>query len=160
MSGLMRYIGVVKYVLLLGLLAFVIVLQGGDKISRTPMEEVVSAVTGAIDMEGLSQGDNRMVKRLYGLLASDYDGTALYVSGSNMEVEEILIVRLKDPSQADGVESAVQGRVKRQLESFEGYGPEQCSLLKAHVLDVRGNYILFVVNKDGAAADQAFRKSL
>ena len=160
MDRLMKYIGVVKYILLLILLVFVISLQSGGKTSSASMEAVSEAVTGAVDMDGLSAADNRMIKRLYGINANDYDGAALYVSGSNMEVEEILIVKLKDTAQSASVESAVQARVDRQLESFEGYGPEQCSLLEAHVLDIQGNYILFIVDADAAAADQAFRKSL
>ena len=160
MDGVMKYIGIVKYILLLILVVFIISLQSGGKISSASMEKVSQAVTESVDMEKLSVADNRVVKRYYGINANDYDSVSLYVSGSNMEVEEILIVKLKDVSQADTVESAVQARVDRQLESFEGYGPEQCSLLNAHVLDVQGNYILFIVHTDAAAADKAFRKSL
>ena len=77
-----------------------------------------------------------------------------------MKVEEVLIVKLRDVSQADGVETAVRERVDTQLQSFEGYGPEQCKLLNDHVLDTEGNYILFIVNQKAQAADQAFQKSL
>ena len=77
-----------------------------------------------------------------------------------MKVEEVLVVKLKDVSQADAIESAVQSRVDTQLQSFEGYGPEQCKLLDDHVLDIQGNYVLFVVNGEAQAADKAFQNSL
>lgn len=160
MKGMMKYIGIVKYILLLILLAFIFFLQKGEGVSLAPMETVAGAVTKAVDMERLSLGDNRMLRRLYGIQAGDYENVVLYVSGSNMEVEEILIVKLRDLDQAETVKEAAEARVKKQLKSFEGYGPEQCSLLKSHVLDVRGNYILFLVNEKAAEAEKAFRKSL
>ena len=101
-----------------------------------------------------------MVKRLYGINANDYEGVTLYVSDSNMKVEELLIVKLKDVSQSEAVEAAIEGRLDKQLESFEGYGVEQSKLLKDHVLDVKGNYVLYVVDKKAKKADKAFQKSL
>lgn len=160
MKGLMRYIGIVKYILIMLLTIFVMSLLSGGEISDAKMESVAKRVTKAIDTEELSEADNRMVKRLYGINANDYENVVLYVSDSNMEVEELLIVKLKDISQSEAVEAAIDTRLNTQLESFEGYGPEQCKLLKDHVLDVRGNYILYVVDKKAKAADKAFQKSL
>lgn len=160
MKGLMRYIGIVKYILIMLLTIFVMSLLSGGEISDAKMESVAKRVTKAIDTEELSEADNRMVKRLYGINANDYENVVLYVSDSNMEVEELLIVKLKDISQSEAVEAAIDTRLNTQLESFEGYGPEQCKLLKDHVLDVRGNYILYVVDKKAKAADKVFQKSL
>ncbi len=160
MERWMKALGAVKYILLVFLFIFIINLMRGDKISDASIETVTEAVTGAADMTDLLPADNRTVKRLYGINANDYDAVSLYVSDSNMKVEEVLIVKLKDVSQADSVESAVESRVDTQLQSFEGYGPEQCKLLDDHVLDTQGNYVLFVVNGKAQAADQAFRDSL
>lgn len=159
-ENLMKGIGLIKYILLILLLVFIVSLMRGDKISSSKLEDVTAKVTEAMDMTGLSAADNRTVRRLYGINVNDYDGVSLYVSDSNMKVEEVLIVKLKDVSQAEAVEAAVSNRVDTQLQSFEGYGPEQCKLLEDHVLDTEGNYILFVVNQKAHAADQAFQKSL
>lgn len=157
---LMKGIGFVKYILLILLAVFIVGLMRGDKISNAKIEDVAEKVTKAVDMTDLSAADNRTVRRLYGINVNDYEGVSLYVSDSNMKVEEVLIVKLRDVSQADGVETAVRERVDTQLQSFEGYGPEQCKLLNDHVLDTEGNYILFIVNQKAQAADQAFQKSL
>ncbi|MGN0203068.1 MAG: DUF4358 domain-containing protein [Coprococcus sp.] len=156
----LNWIFYIKYVLLFFLLIFMIRLLSGSGTSSTPAAQINSDVTSAINMDMLSAADHRMFKRLYGINANDYEDVRLYVSGSNMEVEELLIVKLKDQSQAESVESAINTRLEKQLQSFEGYGPEQCKLLEDHILDVRGNYILFIVHNDAAAADKAFRKSL
>ena len=157
---LMKGIGLIKYILLILLIAFIVSLMRGDKISSSKLEDVTAKVIEAMDMTDLSVADNRTVRRLYGLNVDDYDGVRLYVSDSNMKVEEVLIIKLKDESQAETVETAALGRVDTQLQSFEGYGPEQCKLLEDHVLDTEGNYVLFVVNQEAQAADQAFQKSL
>lgn len=156
----LNWIFYIKYVLLVFLFIFIIRLMTGEGSSAAPIEQVDTDVTAAIDMNMLSAADHRMFKRLYGLNANDYEAVSLYVSGSNMEVEELLIVRLSDQSQAESVETAINSRLEKQLQSFEGYGPDQCKLLNDHILDVRGNYILFIVHGDAAAADKAFRKSL
>ncbi len=150
----------IKYILLLWLFVFIMLLMKNDTISNAEIASVGNAVTKAIDMEGLSMADNRMLKRFYGLNGNDYEGVQLYVSDSYMEVEEVLIVKLKDLEQSEAVEAAVNARVEHQLDSFEGYGPEQCKLLENHILDIQGNYILFVVHKNTKAADAAFQQSL
>ena len=160
MKGLMRCIGIVKYILILLLTVFVMSLLGSGDISSAKMENVAGKVIQAVGTEELSEADNRMVKRFYGINANDYENVVLYVSDSNMEVEELLIVKLKDTAQSEEVEAAIDKRLNKQLESFEGYGPEQCKLLNDHVLDVKGNYILYVVDKNAKAADKAFQKSL
>ena len=160
MDRLMKVFGAVKYVLLIFLLMFIVSLMRGDKISDTPIEDVTEAVTAAADMTDLSLADNRTVRRLYGINVNDYEGINLYVSDSNMKVEEVLVVKLKDASQAGGVESAVRSRVDTQFQSFEGYGPAQCKLLDDHVLDTEGKYLLFVVNEKAQAADHALQNSL
>lgn len=160
MENLMKAIVGIKYILIILLLAFIVKLLGSGEISNAKLNSVSEKVIGEIGTEKISAADNRMVKRLYGINVNDYEGVALYVSGSNMEVEELLIVKLKSTSQTEDVETAIEGRLERQLESFEGYGPEQCKLLNDHVLDIKGNYILYVVDKKAKAADKAFQKSL
>ena len=156
----MKYIGVIKYILILFLLAFIVSLLSSGEISDADIKDVSKQVVKAYGAKGLSAADNRMVKRLYGINANDYEGVTLYVSDSNMKVEELLIVKLKDVSQSEAVEAALEGRLDKQLESFEGYGVEQSKLLKDHVLDVKGNYVLYVVDKKAKKADKAFQKSL
>ena len=88
------------------------------------------------------------------------DGCLLYYPSTNMGARELLIVRLSDLSQQKAVAGAVAARLQTQLKSFEGYGVEQTALLNEAVTDVQGNYILFVVHENAAAADRAFRKAL
>ncbi len=160
MTRNIRLLDVLRVGLVVALVVVIVLTQVGKADSDTSIEEVGSAVVSEISMDDMEESTNRMFKKFYGLTASDYDGVILYAPASYMDVDELLIVRLKDDSQADEVTEAIETRLETQKNSFEGYGVEQTALLDKAVLDVQGNYILYVVGDDAAKADQAFRSSL
>lgn len=142
------------------LLVFIILLQVGNKNSNSTLNAVTDSVIKAIKVEGMEESSNRMFKKFYGLNASDYEGVTLYAPVTNMNAEELLIIKLKDRSQAESVTEAINSRLETQKSSFEDYGIEQFDLLENHILDVQGNFILYIVHPDATKADQAFRSSL
>lgn len=142
------------------LLAFIILLQIGNKNSNSTLNAVTDSVIKSIKVDGMEESSNRLFKKFYGLNANDYEGVTLYVPITNMNAEELLIIKLKDRSQAEAVTKAINSRLETQKSSFEGYGIEQFDLLENHILDVQGNFILYIVHPDAAKADQAFRNSL
>ncbi|MEF2878059.1 MAG: DUF4358 domain-containing protein [Blautia sp.] len=150
----------VRILMVIGLLVFIILLQMGTPDSKSSLEEVSQAVSGSVSLEGMEESSNQMFKKFYGLNANDYEGVSLYAPASNMDAEEILIIKLKDSSQAEAVTAAVNKRLETQKSSFEGYGIEQFGLLEDHILDVQGNFILYVVHPEASKADQAFKDSL
>ena len=130
---------------------------GGNTASNADPVEVAAAVTAQIDMTNMLEGDNTMLKRFYGLDPSAYESCILYYPNTNMMAEELLIVKLSDVSQQETVRAAVEKRIATQKTTFEGYGVEQFEMLSNNaVVEVRGNYILFVVNAQSAAARDAF----
>lgn len=150
----------VRILMVIGLLVFIILLQMGTPDSKSSLEEVSQAVSDSVSLEGMEESSNQMFKKFYGLNANDYEGVSLYAPASNMDAEEILIIKLKDSSQAEAVTAAVNKRLETQKSSFEGYGIEQFDLLEDHILDVQGNFILYVVHPEASKADQAFKDSL
>ena len=151
---------ILRIIMVAALLIFMIVLQVGNRSSNASLESVSQEVLGAADQEGMQESNNRMFQKFYGLDAQDYEGVTLYSPVSNMDAQELLIVKLKDSSQAEAVTEAINSRPETQMNSFEGYGIEQYAMLEDHILDVQGNFILYVVNPNAQAADDAFRNSL
>lgn len=132
-----------------------------DTTSNAAPESVESAVTAALDMQTMQKADNQMIKRLYGLSPTDFESCVLYYPTTNMGAEELLIVKLSDTSQQQAISDAVQARLETQKASFDGYGIEQYDMLTNNaILEVRGNYILFVVNPSASAAQAAFINAL
>ena len=150
-----------RWVSVIAGLVILLVLFGGNSVSGADPQEVAQAVTDVIDMENMQLADNQMVKRFYGLDPADYEGCVLYYPNTNMMAEEVLIVKLKDISQQQTVSDAIEARLQTQKNTFEGYGVEQFDLLTNHaVVELRGNYVLFVVSDHAEAARKAFRGAL
>ena len=140
---------------------YLIVLLGADPLSDASVETVADAVTSQMDMANLRLGENQMVKRLYGLDPSAYEGCVLYYPATNMDAEEMLLVKLMDVSQQETVRNAMLPRVENQKNTFEGYGVEQFDLLSNHcVLEIKGNYALLIVSKSCDDACKAFEAAL
>ncbi len=100
------------------------------------------------------------LKRYYGLNASDFDSVVLYTPESSMEVDEMLIVKVKDKSQIEGLEDTIDSRVNSQLQSFGSYGPEQCALLNDYELKNEGKYVFFAVSKNAEELKEAFKEAI
>ena len=134
---------------------------GGNTASSANAEDVTAAVTETIDMTNMVRADNQMVKRLYGLDPAAFESCILYYPTTNMMAEELLIVKLSDMAQQEQVRAAAEARLATQKTTFEGYGVEQFDMLTNNsVIEVRGNYVLFVVNAACADARKAFLGAL
>ena len=151
----------VKWLILILILGFILwqVLSRGIQ-SRADFSAVAESVTSAADLSPMVEGDNQMVRRLYGLNPADYEGVLLYYPSSNMGAEEILVVKLSDLSQQETVKAAMEARIQAQMDVFEGYAPEQYATLEKGVVEVHGNYLLLVVAEDTAPVQKAFLDSL
>ena len=142
-------------------LGYLLSMFGGNTASSARAEDVTAAVTGVLDMSNMVQAENQMIKRLYGIDPASFESCILYYPTTNMGAEELLIVKLSDMSQQDAVRAAAEKRLATQKTTFEGYGVEQFDLLTNYsILEVRGNYILFVVHKSCTEAQKAFLGAL
>lgn len=128
--------------------------------SAAPAEEVFAQVSGAVNSEKMQLSTDRYFKKYYGLNAADYDGVLYYAPVSNMDAEELLVVKLKSTDQQDALTDAIMKRQSDKEQSFEGYAPEQYALAQSYLLDVQGNYILFVIDPNAEAIDAAFAGAL
>ena len=134
---------------------------GSNKISNADPAEVEAAVVAELDMSAMVKADNQMVKRLYGLDPASFEGCVLYYPNTNMMAEELLILKLSATAQQQSVRAAIEARVETQKTTFDGYGVEQYALLTENcIIDIRGNFVLFVVNADCDAAQKAFAGAL
>lgn len=131
-----------------------------DRVSSASFDDVSRAVLDQLDLDEMQPADAQMIRRLYGFAPSEMDGCTLYYPSTNMGARELLLVKLSDLSQQKAVTAAITARRQTQMNSFEGYGIEQYDLLEHSVLEVQGNYILFVVHEKADAARQAFLKAL
>ena len=77
-----------------------------------------------------------------------------------MDVNEMLIIKVKDKSQIESLEDSIDSRVNYQLQSFGGYGPEQCALVNNYELKTKGDYVFFAVSENAEQLKEAFLNSI
>ena len=157
----MNYADLIKWVFALLIIILIVMKFAGNRVSKADFKDVKKAVEKTVkDDETMLDGDNVMVKRLYGLDPADYDGVMLKYPSTNMNVNEVFLVKLKDVKQQEQVQEAIERRLATQKNNFENYGTNQYSILKKSVIDVQGNYIMFVVNEKTSPVVKAFENSL
>ena len=113
-----------------------------------------------MDLDEMQQGDEWMLRRLYGLNAGELLNWTLYISKDNMDVKELLLLEAAAPEEVALAEQAVRKRLEIQEHNFEGYGPEQLQLLKKSVIRVEGSCLLFVVAEDPETVKDGFVRAL
>ena len=99
-------------------------------------------------------------KRIFGLNAEDYEGTAYFKPISQMDVEELLIVKVASDDQMETLEKAVEERVENQKKSFDGYGAAQCALLEKAIVKEKGNFLFYCTSPDAEEYCDRFADAL
>jgi len=147
---------ILKWLAAAGILVFVILLSAGNAESAAAFDDVAAAVSAAVDDTNMQAADNQMIRRLYGLDPAQYDGVYCLYPTTNMGAEELFLIKLASLDQQQAVVDAVTARRDGQRTAFDGYGIEQCAMLDKSVIEVRGNYILFICAEDTAPVLDAF----
>lgn len=131
--------------------------DGKEKTSKASFEDLRQAVSAQADPTLLQLSEADRLERFYGLKAEEFANCMLYLpTDAVVYVEEILLLELAEPAQLDAVLAAIDARLQTQKNTFENYnlyGQYEKLCDKTHV-EVRGNFVLFVINAD--AAWQAF----
>ena len=157
----MKLLEIARWLVVLLLIVFVIVSCAGNRVSKADPAQVSQAVLSAAALSHTQEADAQMVKRLYGIDPAEYESCVLQYPATNMDAEELLLVKLRDVSQQETLRSAANARIETQKTSFDGYGPAQYALLTEHcIVEARGNYFLLVVGAHAQAAKEAFEKAL
>lgn len=152
---------IARWAVVLLALVYLVSMFGGNTASSADAADVAAAVVQTIDMTNMVEAENQMVKRLYGLDPAAFESCILYYPTTNMMAEELLIVKLSDMSQQEQVRAAAEARLATQKTTFEGYGVEQFDMLtNDSIIEVRGNFVLFVVNPNCEEARKAFLGAL
>lgn len=154
-------VNILQLTVLAAIFIFIGVLLAGKSESKTPFPEVEKQVKEAAGKDtALKEAGSAVWKRYYGLNPKEFEGALLLYAEGVMEVEEVLLIKVKDEPQAADAKNAVRERIAVQKKNFEGYGAEQMKLLNNAVVETRGTYVFMAVSKDAVKYQQAFKESL
>jgi len=131
-------------------------LMAGKADSKTDISEMEIKMLTDGDMGTLQKSDERMIKKVFGLNAADYDGAVYYKQNGALDVGELLIIKLKSDDQSATVEKAIRDRVDTQIQSFTNYGTNQIHLLNSCEIKITGNYCFYVVAENAQQLKKVF----
>ncbi len=135
--------------------------DGTSSISKADPQDVLDTICKSVDMTNMQPAPNQTVKRFYGIEPSEYEFCALYYPLTNMDVDELLLIKFADSSQEQQVRTAAQSRLESQKEIFESYGVGQMELLNNHsVYKSDSGFAVFIINSRDNQAIAAFTDAL
>lgn len=149
---------VLEIICVIFLVAFIFLISDKGSYSDKTPEEVAEAVSTEINIDELSSFKKNKVKEDFGIDFQDIDSFVYYASDSIMNVDELLIIKLKEGIKADAVTEKIEKRVTDKQVLFEGYAPEQSALLKSYVLKHRNGFVFYAVGEGATDALIAFNE--
>ena len=143
---------VIEIICVVFLVCFIFIISADDTYSDKTVGEVVNAVSAEVNMEELSSFKKNKVKQEFGIDFSGIDSFAYYASDSVMNVDELLVIKLREGVKADDITGIIEARAKDKQVLFEGYAPEQSALLKNYVLSSKNGFVFYAVGEDATDA--------
>lgn len=118
--------------------------------TKATFAQLEAAVSDKVDLSLMQKAGPDKLEQFYGLKAAEFRNSILYYPTDFMSVEEVLLIELTDESQLELVQAAIESRLDRQKETFDGYGSDgqYDKLCSKAVTEVRGNFVLFTINGD------------
>ncbi len=78
----------------------------------------------------------------------DLEDFILYTPSTNIEANEIAILKVKDSNKIDDIKDKLMKRAEKQGDVFKDYLPDEYFLIEKYVLKAKDNYILFIISED------------
>ncbi len=138
------------------ILLIVMLAKNSAGTSSAGVDSIIESIGNAADKEKMQEGDNRMLRRLYGIDPEQLEGMVLYYPSSNMGAEEVLFVRVKDDADTQAVRTLIEQRNETQIHAFEGYGVEQTQLLNDAEIKEYGRDIIYAVGDKNKSCIKAY----
>lgn len=125
-----------------------------------PVHTIEERIKQVTSMEAMEKGDRSRLKKLYHLDADEVKDFILYTAESNVEANELAVIRVQQEDLVESVKEKIMERIEAQKVKLKDYRPEQFYLVEKHILKVKGRYILFTVSKDAEQIEGAFNEAL
>lgn len=119
-------------------------------------DEVMHSVLNQ-PLDGVREGTSKDLRRFIGLNPNEIESFVYYIPTSSMDVEELLIIQVKDSAQFEVIEELLEQRVASQIDRFSAYKPENCGILDNYEIRTKGRYLFFAVSQQGEELSDQFR---
>lgn len=128
------------------------------KVRELKFDDARNIVKENVDLEKVNLGDEKTIKKLYYLNKNDIEDFISYAPKSNMDADEILILKVKDEKNIPAIKKEIQKRIDKQGDSFKNYKPENYEIIKNSVLEDEGKYLILIISKNASNINEAIKK--
>lgn len=105
-------------------------------------------LTGVSFAEQLQQTSEKITLKRLGINEADIESCIAYTS-TNAVVDEFAVIKA---SNVDNVADAISTHIANQISTYESYAPDEVTKLNNAVVQIVGDYVIYVVSPDGAMA--------
>lgn len=118
-------------------------------------EVIADKVKSDIDFEdSLVEFDSGKIEKILGVAPSAYKTAKVYASSTGATPEEIACFEAASSEMATTIKATLEIRLTNQKNTFSDYKPEQAPKLDDAVLEVKDNFVFFIVSGDSAKAKE------
>lgn len=120
-------------------------------IKSADMSAIKANLEENLKLDSINIGDEKTLKNLYYINIGSIEDFISYAPKSNMDVEEILILKLKHGANMDEIKTKVSTRLEKQSESFKNYNPEKYGIIENAILEEEGQYLIFIISENSSS---------
>ena len=146
------------YILTAAILITFIALYQVLKVKDVDMDSLRQSLSQIIDSEHMDIGDSSKLRKLYYISKNEVEDFILYAPKSNMEANEVLILKAKNEEDIEHLKVKVEERIKKQSDSFKNYRPEEYDIISNRVLDIKGKYLILIISSESEKIEAAINK--
>lgn len=147
------------YILIAAVLIIFIALYQVLKVKDADMDSLRNDLSQIINNELMDVGDSSKLRKLYYISKNEVEDFILYAPKSNMDANEVLVLKGKSEEAIEQLKVKVEGRIKKQSDSFNSYRPEEYDIISNRVLDIKGKYLVLIISRDSATIEAAINKA-
>lgn len=129
------------------------------KVKTANMPAIESNLEENLNLDFVNVGDEKTLKNLYYINRNEIEDFISYAPKSNMEVEEILVLKVKKTTDISEIKSKISKRLEKQGESFKNYRPEKYNIIENAVLEEEGQYLIFIVSENASSIHKIIKNS-
>ncbi|MDU4890250.1 MAG: DUF4358 domain-containing protein [Clostridium sp.] len=134
-------------------------LYGVLKIAEPSMSEIDKSIEATADLSNMVKDDAKKLRQLYYINKNQVEDFILYAPKTNMDANEILVLKAKDVEGVKHLKEKVEARVDKQSESFASYRPELKTVIDDYELKEKGQYLYLIISEDNKKIDKAIEKN-
>ncbi len=149
-----------EIVCVIALAVFIVFMTSESHYSDKTAQQVAQTLVKSFDVSELKEIDKNKIREDFSIEFDGIDSFVYYASDSVMNVDELMIIKLKKDINGDEIIEKIENRVTEKQVLFEGYAPEQSALLNSFVLKEDSSFIFYAVGEDADEAYRAFKSSV